>query len=153
LAYNESEPFTDDRYKERQAGITDREITREFKPAMSSDNDKEAKQREIESELGLVPADDTTPEHDKSYLAAVDHIKQLYRKNRHEAALIEIDDLLKLYPSDSKIYAMRGTLLHRIGKLDLALQSWNQALKLEPNNLSLKRFIERKQQKRSLASP
>ncbi len=151
-ANNDSETFTDDRYKDRNPGHTDREITRDFK-SDAMDSQAASKQREIESDLGLVPTEENFVDGDKSYLAGIDHIKQLFRKNRFEAGLLEVDDLLRLYPTDPNLYQMRGTLLDRIGKRDLALQSWNQALKLDPTNTSLKQYIDRKQQKRSLASP
>ena len=98
-------------------------------------------------------SEDSAPAADYSYLAALDHIKQLYKGARYEAALLEIDELVRAYPTDPKIYEMRGTLLDRLGRGDLAIKSWNQALRFDPGNQSLRRFIERKQQKRSLASP
>lgn len=137
-------------YKDRHPSITDREITRSFPQGLPED---EGKRREIEGGLGLMEAEDSAPAADYSYLAALDHIKGLYKAARYEAALLEIDELVRAYPTDPKLYQMRGTLLDRLGRADLALKSWNQALRFEPSNQSLRRFIERKQQKRSLASP
>ena len=64
-----------------------------------------------------------------------------------------MDDVLKLYQTDPKLYEMRGTLLDRLGKADLAFKSWNQALRFDPANQVLRRFVERKQAGRALASP
>ena len=89
---------------------------------------------------------------DESYLAKVDVIKQLFRGSRYEAALIETDSLIKLYPTNAKLYEMRGTLLDRLGYPDLALRSWKQALEFEPRMLSLKRLIEKREAQRSVAS-
>lgn len=140
----------DERYKDQTPGLSDREITKGFPQGMAEDG---AKRQDIEHELGLVPPEDSAPIRNKSYLAATDHVKQLYKYGRYEAALIEIDELLREYPTDPRLHQMRGTLLERLGQHELALKSWNQALRFNPGNESLKRFIERKTQKRSLASP
>ncbi len=139
----------DQRYKEKQPTFSDREIIAQM-PKSSVD---EKTRFEVESGLGLTTAEDSTPDAASySYLAAMDHIKALYKANRYEAALLEADDLVRTYPTDSKLYSMRGTLLERMGKMDLAIRSWNQALRLDPQNSSLKRYVQRKQEKRSIAS-
>lgn len=136
-------------YPQMAPTLTDREITRTFPQGLPED---ENKRREIEQELGLMRTDES-PEKESSYLAALDHVKQLYRGARYEAALIQVDQLLREYPTNPKLYQMRGTLLDRIGQHDLAIQSWKQALRFDQKNESLRRFVERKEQKRSLASP
>ncbi|HLE01348.1 MAG TPA: hypothetical protein VJB59_13880 [Bdellovibrionota bacterium] len=140
----------DESYKDRAPSISDREITANLPQGMAEDN---ASRREIESGLGLMTSDEGAPERDKSYLASVDHIKQLYKYGRYEAALLETDSLLHLYQTDAKLYEMRGTLLDRLGKTELAVKSWNQALRFDPKNQPLRRFVERRQQNRSVASP
>ncbi|MBC7690419.1 MAG: hypothetical protein H7222_01510 [Methylotenera sp.] len=145
-AYGESAP---ENYKDRKPGISDREITGSFPKNLP---EFEGKRQEIESGLGVMTSDDNTPASDQSYLAALDHIKQLYKSARYEAGLLELDELTRLYPTDPKIYQMRGTLLDRLGRTDLALKSWNQSLRFDPGNTSLRKFIEKKQQKRGLAS-
>jgi len=144
--------WLDERYKERGPGLTDREIVNSMPRGTSTGMD-DSSRREIESGLGVMPAEDEAPVQDKSYLAALDHVKQLYKTARFEAGLLELDEMVRAYPTDPKLYEMRGTLLDRLGRTDLALKSWNQALRLNPGNESLKRFVERKQQKRSVASP
>ncbi len=131
----------DNRYSEKRPGLADREIASTFPRNQPQD---ESKRREVEKGLGLMPSDDDTPEQDRSYLAGIDRNKQLFRAGRFEAALIENDEMLRSYPTDPKLFEMRGTLLERMGKPDLALRAWSQALRLNPNNLSLKRFIERR---------
>jgi len=140
----------DESYRDRSPSLSDREITANM-PQNASEDD--GARREIETGLGLVPTQEPTPQHDKSYLAAVDHIKQLYRLGRHEAALIEIDDMIRTFQTDPKLHEMRGTLLDRLGKTDLAVKSWNQALRFNPGNQSLRKFVERRKQNRSVASP
>lgn len=140
----------DEAYKDQIPTPTDREITANMPAGTKED---ESRRREIETGLGLVPSDDNAPERDKSYLGAVDHVKQLFKFGRYEASLIELDGLLRLYQTDARLYEMRGTLLDRLGKTDLAIKSWTQALRFDPNNQGLRKFVERRQQKRSVASP
>ncbi len=138
-------------YLARKPSSTDREITSGF--AQNGSPEDESSRTEIEQQLGVIPSERGTPESDRSYLAGIDQVKRLFRDSRFEAALLEVDDLLREYPTDPKLHEMRGTLLDRSGRTDLALRSWEQALRLNPGNASLRKFVERKQQKRSLASP
>lgn len=145
-----TEGLGEDPYKDHEASLSDREILKTLPQNLPED---EAKRREIEQELGLVRADDVNADDRKSYLAKIDRVKQLYRSGRYEAALLETDGMLRLYPTHPQLHEMRGTLLDRIGQTELALNSWKQALRFDPKNESLRRFIERKEQRRSLASP
>lgn len=130
-------------YKDHVPTISDREISRDM---TATSPDDEQRQRDIESGLYLKPsADPLTQSKSVSYLARIDHIKQLYRSSRYEVALIESDDLLREYPYDSKLYEMRGTLLDRLGRAELALKAWNQSLRLNPKNSSLRKYIARRQ--------
>jgi tetratricopeptide (TPR) repeat protein len=136
------------RMPDRTPSLSDREITHSFNQAELA-TPEAARQREIENGLGLVPADDPTPARDTSYLAQIDYVKTLYRSARYEAALLETDSLIQSYPTDPRLHEMRGTLLERLGHMDLAVRSWTQALRLDPANESLRRFV---QSKRGLAS-
>lgn len=143
-------PSVDDSFKDRKATPADHEIVSTFPQGLPEDD---GKRRDIEQSLGLVPTNDPTPDHDKSYLAEIDGVKQLYRGGRYEAALIATEDLIRQYPTNAKLYEMRGTLLDRLGQTDLALKSWKQALRFDPRDQTLKRFVDRKERNRSLASP
>jgi Flp pilus assembly protein TadD len=79
-------------------------------------------------------------------------VKQLFRNGRFEASLIEVDHLVKLYPTSGRLFEMRGTLLDRLGYGKLAVRSWKQALEFEPRNLSLKKMIEKREAQRNVAS-
>jgi hypothetical protein len=141
----------DDSYKGRTPSMTDHEIIRGLPQGLAQD---ETKRHEIESGLNLTPSeDDVLAESAPSYLASLDHVKQLYRSARFEAALLEIDEMLRLYQTDPKLHEMRGTLLDRLGRRELALKSWNQALRFDPANESLKRFVERKQIRSTAGNP
>jgi len=133
----------DGTYQHLSPSMSDREITQSFS---KSSSENELKRNEIEKGLNLMAsADDTAPsEASSSYLGSLDHVKQLYRSSRYEAALLEVDGLIRIYQMDPKLYEMRGTLLDRLGKNDLAMKSWNQALRFNPSNESLKKFINRK---------
>ncbi len=128
-------------YKNYKTGLSDREISNTFPQGTP---EQAADRSEIESQLGLRPAENNTPVADTSYLGAIDTVKQLYRKGRYEAGLIEIDTLLRRYPTDPRLYEMRGTLLDRLGYKTLALQAWNQSLELNPENSPLKKFLNRR---------
>lgn len=134
----------------RDAGPSDREITHSFSKG-STEN--ESQRQEIEQELGLVRTEEATREKQKSYLASLDQIKQFYRSGRYEAALLITDDMIREYPTSPKLYEMRGTLFERVGQPELAIKAWKQALRFKPDNEPLRRFIERKERKRSVASP
>lgn len=141
----------DEGYKSRTASPSDHEITRGFSHGSLED---EGRRRDIEQSLNLTPSEDESPpEGTPSYLAAMDHIKQLYKATRYEAALLETDDMVKQFQTDPRLYEMRGTLLERLGQRELALKSWTQALKLEPKNEKLRRFIDRKQLRSTAGLP
>ncbi len=147
-AGDESIPV-DDPYKNRKPAIADREITESFP---KNGGEFEGDRDDIERTLGVMPSADSTPHADKSYLAGLDRIKRLYRDGRYEASLLEVEDLLVDFPTAPKLYEMRGTLLDRLGRGELAIRSWQQALRLEPKNASLKKYLDRKRATRGLAS-
>jgi tetratricopeptide (TPR) repeat protein len=128
-------------YGDRKPSSVDREIQRTMPQIASVDA---ASRREIEGEMGLRASEEDMPKGDKSYLGAIDRIKSLFREGRYEAALLESEEMLKEHPTDPRLYEMRGTLLDRLGYADLARQSWNQALKLQPSNEPLRRFLGRR---------
>ena len=130
----------DESYSANKAGITDREITGSFPQGNPDDNYRRA---QIEQGLGLTPSEGKI-NHNSSYLAQVDKVKQLYKLGRYEAGLIEIDQMVREYPTNPKLYEMRGTLLSRLGYEKLAISSWSQALKLNPKNKSLQKFVGRR---------
>ena len=148
-SYSSGEDGVDHHYASQKATAADREIASTF--GNKDDAVTDAKKREIEASLGL-QATDELPNMDESYLAKVDIIKQFFHSGRYEASLIEIDHLLKAYPTNGRLYEMRGTVLDRLGYTDLAIRSWKQALEFQPRRLSLKRVIEKREQQRSVAS-
>ncbi len=128
-------------YSHYRSGLSDREIAGTF-PKGSPEQVQ--KRSEMERDLGLIPSQNDSPTNDQSYLGSIDQVKILYRQGRYEAGLIEIDQILRRYPTDPRLHEMRGTLLDRMGQKELARQAWNQSLELEPNNEGLKRFLTRR---------
>jgi tetratricopeptide (TPR) repeat protein len=139
----------DSSYRDRSPSASDRDIVGSLPQGLPED---QGKREDIEQGLGLVASDDSVPVRDKSYLASLDYVKQLYRAGRYEAGLLEIDGMIRLYPTDPQLHQMKGTLLDRIGKPELALKSWQQALRFNPKNVSLRHFIERREQRASLGT-
>ena len=138
----------DDSYRNKSPSFSDREITQNLPHGLQEDL---GRQKNIEEGLNLAPSEDeSSTEGASSYLAALDRIKQLYRNARYEAALLETDEMIKQFQTDSKLYEMRGTLLSRMGRHELALKSWNQALRFDPKNEALKKFIGRRQLRSSM---
>jgi tetratricopeptide (TPR) repeat protein len=131
----------DESYKNRAPSLSDRELLHSRSQGFPAD---EQKRHEIEESLSLSPSEDSIPAASSSYLGGIDHIKQLYRLARFEVALVETDEMIKQYPTDATLYEMRGTLMDRLGRRELALQAWNQSLRFEPKNAGLRRFIDRK---------
>jgi tetratricopeptide (TPR) repeat protein len=128
--------------KPSSASISDRDIIQTFPQGLA---DLEA-QQDLEKSLFLRPSEDPAVLTDgPSYLVAMDRIKNFFKLGRYEAALLETDRLIKVYQTDPKIYEMRGTLLENLGQHELAMKAWNQSFHINPKNLSLKKFIERKQ--------
>ncbi len=128
-------------YASRQPSVADKEILWKIPEAPA---EQSAARREIESELGLreVASRDAGPS--RSYLGRLDQVKQLYRESRFEASLLEVEDMLQDYPMDARLHEMRGTLLDRLGHGDLAVQSWKQALEIQPSNEPLRTYLEMK---------
>ena len=82
-----SEGGIDETYREKKPNMADREITGSFPQTAQED---QAKQKEVELALGVAPSEESHPDGDRSYLAAMDHVKQLYKIGRYEAALIDV---------------------------------------------------------------
>jgi hypothetical protein len=127
---------------------SDREITSSFPKGPAASGQR----RDLEDELGVLPPENPEPVRESSYLAALDHVKRLFRNGRYENALTQVDELLTLYPTDPRLHQMRGTLLDRTGQPDLAMRSWAEAIELDPANMGLKKFVDRRRAVRTLGS-
>lgn len=136
-------------YQDAKPTTADREIASTFN-SVGNFQDQQRK-REIEQNLGVQEVDEL-PAMDQSYLAKMDIVKQLFRSTRYEAAMIELDRMIKEYPTDAKLYEMRGTLLDRMGYQELALRSWKQSLEFKPDQVALKKVVDKRELQRGVAS-
>ena len=136
-------------YSEMKPSIADREIASTFNSTGTFEDER--RKREIEQGLGLQEVDEL-PKMDESYLGKLDVVKQLFKNKRMEASLIEIDKMIKDYPTDAKLFEMRGTVLDRLGYRDLALRSWKQSLEFKPEQFALKKVVDKREAQRSVAS-
>ncbi len=130
-----------DAYAARPPSVADREIQATIPVAPLEES---VQRREIEEQMGLQEAGGGVVAPARSYLGRLDRVRTLYREARYEASLLEVEDMLREFPMDSKLHEMRGTLLDRLGHAELAKQSWQQALEIQPSNESLRKFLSMK---------
>lgn len=103
-----------------------------------------------DQQLGTVPAKATAPDGSdgpaldartaaaqKSYLGGLARVNELYRARRFELALIELVNLEQAFPEDSRIHAMKGSLLVRLRKLPQAREAYQKALALNPEDIGV----------------
>jgi Flp pilus assembly protein TadD len=48
--------------------------------------------------------------------------------------MVHLVDLEKAYPNDARLLSMKGTLWMKLGRPELARQSWEQVLQIDPDN-------------------
>jgi tetratricopeptide (TPR) repeat protein len=89
------------------------------------------------------PGDDKPPAAKASYLLTLARVKELYRTRQYELALVEIGELDRQYPDDEHILSMKGSLYERLGNKNLARESWQEALRLNPFNLAVLEALQR----------
>ena len=116
---------TDGREKEKENGATPTKPGKAaMKPAVAPGADKPVGQR-------------------ASYLLTLAKVKDLYRNRHYELALVELVELEKQYPNDEHILSMKGSLYERLGNKNLARDAWQQALTLNPFNLTVLEALKR----------
>ncbi len=77
---------------------------------------------------------------------ALEHMQrglEFYYKEEYKLSLKEYEIVTTLVPSFSIAYARLGSIYYKLGDLDKAKNSWEQALELDPSNDSLKLFLKR----------
>jgi Flp pilus assembly protein TadD len=90
-----------------------------------------------DKELLATPKDkppDPGKEPRKGYLATLARVREMYASHQYEMALVEVVDLEASYPKDARIQAMKGSLYVKLGKPQLARESWEKALALDPQD-------------------
>jgi len=76
-----------------------------------------------------------------SYLRGVDLISELYKKQRYTDALVELGPLIEQYPSQSRLFVMRGTIYRKIQEPKSALKAYQKAAELDQSNVDLQTII------------
>jgi tetratricopeptide (TPR) repeat protein len=69
--------------------------------------------------------------------AKVVQVNALYDKNDHKGAVALADDALKLHPGSAKLLDGRGHSLEKLGRRKEALQDFENALAIAPNDLDI----------------
>lgn len=100
------------------------------------------------SERGASPpaSGDEAPAPDRpSYLLGVSEVRRLYRGGNPEVAMVRLDRLLRAYPDDTRLLAMKGTLWLRLGRPELARRAYEEVLHREPDNRAVQQALRRLQ--------
>ena len=61
-------------------------------------------------------------------------VREMYASRRYELALVELVDLEASHPKDARLQAMKGSVYLKLGKAQLARESWQKALALDPED-------------------
>ncbi|MBU2514409.1 tetratricopeptide repeat protein [bacterium] len=69
--------------------------------------------------------------------------KKAYYNNDLNTALNEVIEAININPYASKSYEMLGSIYYRLKWYNLALNNWEKALALDPDNTKLGRYIEK----------
>ena len=70
-------------------------------------------------------------------------MKDLYRTRNYEIALVELVALEREYPNDERIMSMKGSLYEKLGRRQLARESWEAVLGINPYNLQVAEALQR----------
>jgi len=89
------------------------------------------------------PSDGTAPTPRASYLLTLAKVKDLYRSRNYEIALVELVALEREYPNDERILSMKGSLYEKVGRRQLARESWEAVLSINPYNLQVAEALQR----------
>lgn len=121
---------------EKNVQISDRELVANM-PRLS----REAEEQKALMDKALGVSESGGPRQSPSYLLSIQRINESYKKMQYESALIEINNLLVFYPTSVKLLKMKGTILIKLGSLELARKAWIRAESLAPNDPLVKRGI------------
>jgi hypothetical protein len=91
---------------------------------------------------GAAPAG-PAPTPRSSYLLTLAKVKDLYRSRNYEIALVELVALEREYPNDERIMSMKGSLYEKVGRRQLARESWEAVLAINPYNLQVAEALQR----------
>ena len=78
-----------------------------------------------------------------SYFRGIEQVQRLFESGHYEAAMIQLSDLADAYPNDERVHSMKGTLWLRLGRENLARESWEQVLQINPDNEPVQEALQR----------
>lgn len=78
----------------------------------------------------------------ESYLLGLEKARQLFKNKKYELALIKLKQLDEQYPNDVTIKSMIGTLWLQLNQPELAREVWEDALKINPKNASIRQALK-----------
>lgn len=120
----------------RNVQLTDRELVGQF-PKLDAATEEER----ILLDKAFGVSEEGGPRQAPSYTIGLAKLNQLYRKTDYELALVEVNNLLAFYPTSSRLYKMKGSILIKLGNLRLAEKSWIRASELAPDDPVVQRGI------------
>ena len=124
--------------KVRNAQVTDRELV-SVMPKLSKATQKE--RALMDKAFGV--GEKGGPRQAPSFTMGISKIKKLYKKGNYEYALVEINNLIAFYPTSTKLYKMKGTVLIKMRNFELALRAWTRAGELSPRDPVIKKGVIR----------
>ncbi len=128
--------------KARNAQLTDRELISQF-PRLDAATEEDR----ILLDRAFGVAENGGPRQAPSYTIGLAKLSKLYKQTDYELALIEVNNLLAFYPTSSRLYKMKGSILIKLGNLRLAEKSWIRASELAPDDPVVQRGITSLRQK------
>ena len=142
LAQISNSQTADNKYKDRDAVATDKEI---ISTLPTLENRRRTMTSMLDKAYGVGKS--TGPTQSPSYTLKLVKIKNHYKNRNFELALIEVNKLLGYYPTSSQLYKMKGSIFLKLRQLDLAEKAWLRASELDPSDKILKTGISRLQNK------
>jgi tetratricopeptide (TPR) repeat protein len=69
--------------------------------------------------------------------------RKAYMSENYDSAITALRRAIELNPFSSQAFAMLGSIYYRLGWNRMALENWQHALKLDPTNEGLKKYLMR----------
>ncbi|MEQ1878393.1 MAG: hypothetical protein ABL958_17250 [Bdellovibrionia bacterium] len=91
------------------------------------------------------PAGSTNANRDLNVVATgLFRAQELIYKKQYQAAVVELDKIIKDKPEIVQAHVMKGTAYFLLNELPSATEAWKKAMKLDPGNEDLTRFLAEK---------
>ncbi len=78
-----------------------------------------------------------------SYLLGIEEVQRLFKSQNYELAMVRLTQLEKAYPNDTRILAMKGSLWLKLGREELARETWERVLQIDPENKAVLEALKR----------